>query len=351
MDQVRVGIAGAGGMGRSHAQCLARLDGASVVGAADPYAASLEKLKAGGHMTNDAVYCASLNELLQAASLDALIIAAPDDLHLELIETAMQAGVHILCEKPIVHNRSGLDRLARLVAGYDKTFQVGLESRHLPVHKAIRRTLDDGALGQPRLLWCKEFRGPFLEKPGNWILNQARTGGTFVEKMCHYFDLLTWFAGARPVKVMASAAQDVLFDLYGATPDIIDNGIVLIEYGNGARATVMVCMFMPAGPSLELGILGDKGRLESVDPFVHSAFEFWSVDGQTHESRTEAPPDDVHRTSHAGGVFYEDAAFIEAIRNGTPGYPGFAIARDSVLVGLAAEESARNGGAAVRIEP
>jgi predicted dehydrogenase len=93
----------------------------------------------------------------------------------------------------------------------------------------MRKMIEDNAVGDPKMVWCLEFRGPFLEKRPNWILFQDKAGGVFVEKTCHHFDLVTWFADSTPKKVIALAGQDAVKDLYGVQPDIFDNGWVTIE--------------------------------------------------------------------------------------------------------------------------
>ena len=96
------------------------------------------------------------------------------------------------------------------------------------------------------MLSIREHRFPFLVKVGDWNRFNRNTGGTMVEKCCHFFDLMNQVVGAEPVRVMASGGQDVnhLDERYdGETPDILDNAFVVIEYADGSRGMLDLCMF------------------------------------------------------------------------------------------------------------
>ena len=95
----------------------------------------------------------------------------------------------------------------------------------------------------------REHRFPFLTKVDDWNRFSANTGGTLVEKCCHFFDLMNLILRNAPWRVMASGAQDVnhLDERYdGRTPDILDNAFVIVDYPSGARALLDLCMFAEA---------------------------------------------------------------------------------------------------------
>jgi len=102
-------------------------------------------------------------------------------------------------------------------------------------------------------------------------LSPINSGGTLVEKTCHFFDLFNRiFAGYRPISVFASGNQDVnhLTEEYdGKVSDILDNAYVVINYEGGRRAMLDLCMFAEASKSQEeVAIVGDKGKLEAFLP-------------------------------------------------------------------------------------
>ena len=96
------------------------------------------------------------------------------------------------------------------------------------------------------MLTIREHRFPFLEKVGDWNRFNANSGGTFVEKCCHFFDLMRLILKSDPVRVMASGGQAVnhLNETYdGQVPDIWDHGYVIVDFASGARAMLELCMF------------------------------------------------------------------------------------------------------------
>ncbi len=96
------------------------------------------------------------------------------------------------------------------------------------------------------MLTIREHRFPFLHKVGDWNRFNRYTGGTLVEKCCHFFDLMRLVMGSEPVRVMASAGQAVNHRprAYGGeVPDIWDHGYVIVDFESGARAMLELCMF------------------------------------------------------------------------------------------------------------
>ena len=87
------------------------------------------------------------------------------------------------------------------------------------------------------MLTIREHRYPFLGKVGDWNRFNRNTGGTLVEKCCHFFDLMRLIIGQEPVLASGAADvnhQDELYD--GATPDILDNAYVVVDFDGGVRA-------------------------------------------------------------------------------------------------------------------
>lgn len=91
----------------------------------------------------------------------------------------------------------------------DVLVQVGLEYRYIPAVAELLSQVKQNALGRVRMVAIREHRFPFLVKVNNWNRFNKNTGGTLVEKCCHFFDLMTVIANSTPVRVMASGAQTV----------------------------------------------------------------------------------------------------------------------------------------------
>jgi predicted dehydrogenase len=87
--------------------------------------------------------------------------------------------------------------------------QVGLEYRYIPAVAKLIEQVKIGSIGHVRMVSIREHRFPFLVKVNNWNRFNRNSGGTLVEKCCHFFDLMTLIADSRPVRAMASGAQDI----------------------------------------------------------------------------------------------------------------------------------------------
>ena len=116
---------------------------------------------------------------------------------------------------------------------------VGLEYRYMPPVARLVEEVHGGAVGAVKMVAIREHRFPFLPKVADWNRFSRNTGGTLVEKCCHFFDLMNHIVGAAPVRVLASGGQDVnhLDERYdGERPDILDNAFVVVDYEDGTRA-------------------------------------------------------------------------------------------------------------------
>lgn len=345
MKKIRYGLIGAGQMAAGHLGCIKAIgDMVELVAVAENYPKNLESFKSANDNPKTK-YFTDYRELLELDEVDAVIIATPDNTHVDIVLDTVAAEKHVLSEKPAATSFKDLERLEKAVKKSKKIYQVGLECRYLPVFQRMKSIISNGTVGSPRLLWCKEFRGPFAQKVNNWIMFKDKSGGTFVEKPCHYFDLMTWFADSVPKKVIALAGQDVVKDIYGVKPDVYDNGWVTIEYKNGARANLGLCMFCECEYDIEMGVIGEKAVMEGFFQKRKIDIREYKTNSRvTHDIKYE---DRIEKLSHGGGVYFEHIAFVENIRKNKRPLTNIEVAKWSTLVGLAAEESAANGGKAV----
>ena len=211
-------------------------------------------------------------------------------------------------------------------------------------------------LGTTRMVAIREHRFPFLTKVGNWNRFTANTGGTLVEKCCHFFDLMHQLAGDRPTRVMASGGQDVnhldelveLPDGSTARPDILDNAFVIVEFRNGVRGSLDLCMFAEGGRyEQELTVVGDLGKLETTvpgDTVWHG--ERPAVGSSPSGAVAVAAPlaDEVRYTGfHHGSSFREHLRFIEQIRSGGDALVTVDDGLWSVAMGAAAHRAIEEG--------
>ena len=186
----------------------------------------------------NAAIAGSLAMSIGHPALDAILIASPNHLHLDQLEA-------VIVEKPLFTPPKQLGRARWVSARTASPVWVAMEYRYmLPIAEFLKRM--NAATGGAKTPSIREHRFPFLPKVGSWNRLCRLTGGMPVEKCCHFFDLMRHATGDRPVRVMASAGQDVdhLIHSAGCSPsDIFDNAFVIVEFAGGVRAMLDLCMF------------------------------------------------------------------------------------------------------------
>ena len=357
---VSYGIIGCGMMGQEHLRNIALLPDARVAAIFEPDAGMAAQAHA---LAPKAAMVGSVADLLAVPELDCVLIVSPNFCHIaQLQEIAATRALPILVEKPLFTDPDDVAALAAFRDQYPAPVWVAMEYRYMPVIAAFLAQ-QQAATGGIKQLSIREHRFPFLEKVGDWNRFNRYTGGTFVEKCCHFFDLMRHALGAEPVRVMASAAQAVnhLDETYdGEVPDIIDSGYVIVDFEGGARAMLELCMFAEGSAyQEELSAVGPVGKIEA---FVPGPGRFWPAHlGPAPVAKVIASPRApqgpvVHDIpvdptlleagDHNGSTFYQHQRFVALVR-GEMETPDVSL-RDgwaAVAMGIAAQESARTGQA------
>lgn len=351
--KIRYGIIGCGSMGREHIENIKALDGTVVTAIADPHAHSLDLALA--LLDQQPQVFDDYRELLASNLFDALVISTPNYTHIEILRDALQTQAHILIEKPLCTRVEDCLELVDLAAGRQAIVWVAQEYRYMPPVAEMLRMAHAGAVGRVHQVAIREHREPFYPKVDDWNRFSANTGGTLVEKCCHYFNLMDLVLQEKPVSVYASGAQRVnhLNESYaGRTPDILDSAYVIVEYPSGARAMLDLCMFAENSvDSEQIVIVGDEGKLESLLPSLTLRYgrrEDWGtrqVWGQTTSSGKGVSVRRIWDTSikytgnHFGASYVEHQKFAHAIRNGLPAEVTLEEGLRAVATGIAAHRS------------
>ncbi|KAJ7569755.1 hypothetical protein O6H91_01G092300 [Diphasiastrum complanatum] len=223
--------------------------------------------------------------------------------------------------------------------------QVGLEYRYMPPIAKLVQQVRAGVLGSVKMVAIREHRFPFLVKVHNWNRFNVNSGGTLVEKCCHFFDLMNLIVNAKPVQVMASGGQDVnhLNEIYdGKVPDILDNAYVVVEYENGTRAMLDLCMFAEGSQNeQEICVVGDKGKGEALIP--ENIVRIGSRSGGRSGVQTFKALDDRIRYDglHHGSSYLEHLEMLTAVKSHGDQPPAIGLIEGlySVVVGVAAQTS------------
>lgn len=355
---MRYGLVGTGMMGVEHINNLAITPGAVVTALADPVPGSLGWAKSALGDRADGVQAFNDVAALAASGLcDAVIVASPNYTHREVLTPLFDAGLHILCEKPIATTIDDARWIADRAAQADRVFWTAMEYRYMPPAADFIADIHGGRIGKLQMLSIREHRFPFLPKVGDWNRFCRNTGGTMVEKCCHFFDLMRLITQAEPVRVYCSGAMDVnhLDEAYdGQRPDIIDNSYTTVDFDNGVRAMLDLSMFADGAENQEeITAVGDKARLDVLIPegaIVYSPRVGFRNPKQVERRVVDVDPAALAAGSHHGSTFYEHQRFNAAVRGAGPVE---VTARDgliAVAIGAAAELSAREKRAVTMAE-
>ena len=358
MDRIiNYGIIGCGMMGQEHLRNIALLPEARVAAIYEPIQADASKA-----IAPNARLKSSIEDLLQDDSLDCLLIASPNHMHVrQFEEIAAIRPLPLLVEKPLYTDAGDAERLAELQRTYPAPVWVAMEYRYMPPVAALVAQAEQ-ATGGIKMLTIREHRFPFLPKIGDWNRFNAKTGGTLVEKCCHFFDLMRLILDDEPVRVMASAGQslnhiDERYD--GVAPDIWDNGYVILDFAKGGRAMLELCMFAEGSKyQEEISAVGPKGKIEALvpgpgrfwpkllgDPPVPQMIISPRAPKGPYVSEIPVDPTLLEAGDHNGSTFYQHQRFNAVVRGEGKVEVTLSDGAKAIAMGLAAQESARTGQA------
>lgn len=351
----RYAVLGTGTIGQEHMRVAHLLGSATIHGIYDQSAHSMaiaaeEYAK---YADNDLEHYDSVDAACADPAVDAIFICTPNYTHIDVIETVAKSGKPILLEKPMATTVADARRILEIAQSYPSFIQVGLQYRYkAPYIEARHEALERNILGDIKTINMSEYRPPFLDKVDQWNKFAEYTGGTLIEKCCHYFDLINLFANARPVHVYASSGQAVNFRDFerdGRTSDIDDHAFVIVDFENGVRGNFTLNMFAPHFYE-ELVLCGDRGRLVASERFdfltndvAHSKIDVELGEDGSSRSTNVGFARPIEQSGHHGATFYEHVEFVKQLdgKEATAATPLEGLW--SIIVAAAAQESADSG--------
>ena len=357
MQDVKLGIIGSGMIAHEHIRNINHMDNITVTAVADP---NDDMRASASTLAGDA--CQSFShhmDMLKDANINALLISSPNYTHIDILKDVLDTDLPILVEKPMCTTMDDCDTITKACENRPAPVWVAMEYRYMPPVAELIKYVHNKDIGELKTLYVKEHRFPFLEKVGDWNRFNDKTGGTLVEKCCHFFDLMRLIVQSDPVKVYASGGQDVnhLDESYnGKTPDILDNAFVIVDFANGVRGVLELCMFAEGSYFQEhITCVGDKGKIEALVP---GCSRFWATGKERHAEIVFSPrsPQNPQRHvvevdesilaagEHHGSTYFQMEKFRDLVRtqNGTVEVT-VADGAFAVKVGAAAEQSVRTG--------
>ena len=266
---LRYGVIGTGMMGREHIAAVLTLNQAHIAGLYDSNSQSLALAKT-MFMERDLsvpTCFPSLDAMVASECLDAFLICTPNFTHRDIFDCVATSGKPIFLEKPMATTLADALYLVAQSEQYSAPVQVGMQYRYKSQYQLALRALEAGELGAVHTISLCEYRPPFLSKVDEWNKFNRFSGGTLVEKCCHYFDLLNCIAQSLPARVFATGGRAVnflSFEHNGMASDIDDHAMVIVEYENGVKGQFTLNMFS-CELYEELMIGGAKGLLRAAE--------------------------------------------------------------------------------------
>ena len=248
---LKVGLLGAGRIGRVHAQAITSHSDSRLCAVSDAMAEAATQLaEAHGAQVQ------SSDEIIDNPDIDAVLIATPTDTHSDLIEAATQAGKAVLCEKPVDLDLQRALACQNAVAGRKPPIMIGFNRRFDPNFSAMKAAADAGEIGKAELLSITSFDP--APPPVSYI---KVSGGLFRDMMIHDFDMANYLMGEIPTSISA-VGSSVVDPEIGQAGDV-DTAVVTMTYADGRIAVIKNSRRAAYGYDQRVEMLGSKGLLQA----------------------------------------------------------------------------------------
>jgi UDP-N-acetyl-2-amino-2-deoxyglucuronate dehydrogenase len=288
MDRLRVGLLGLGTIGATHAAALHELRDRAQLRAFS--GSSSGRAAEAGWPDAEQV---ARDELVRRDDIDIVAICTPSDQHAGLVIAALEAGKHVVVEKPMALTVGEAARIAALAEERGLTVSVIFQRRFEPAHQVIHQLIADGALGRLHLVQTHVhwWRDPEYYDEAPWRGSTARGGSALDNQGTHHVDLVQWLAG--PVEAVTAQSATIAHDIEAA-----DTFVATLSFANGALGVFSVSTATPPGFAATITLYFDRGMIE-IGPGGIMCWEH------------EAPRPSLPEVRRAGGTAEPPAVGIE----------------------------------------
>ena len=325
-SKIRVGLIGAGRIGKLHIEHLAQ--NIPEVELTTICSLKLSNVQSLAEQYNVPKVTTDYNTLLADPQIDAVLITASTNTHAEMSQAAAKAGKHIFCEKPISLDLAQIDETLAIVEKAGVKFQVGFNRRFDASFKRAREAVASGEIGEPHIMRITS-RDP-APPPIEYV---KVSGGIFLDMTIHDFDMARYLIGDEVVEVYA--AGGVRVDPKIGEAGDIDTTVITLRFQNGVIGTIDNSREAVYGYDQRVEVFGSKGMVTAANPLTDTV-TFSGSDG----SRAASPPYFfVERYKPA--FLSELQAFFTCIQEDTPPPVTGADGRAPVVIGFAALKSLR----------
>ena len=264
-DRVRLGVIGTGDRGRTLIQNINKTRNCTVAAICDDYHPSLEKARA--YLPTGVPQFADHRAMIDRGGLDAVVIATPLHVHARQASDALDAGLHVWCEKAMARTIADCTAMVERSRRANRVLQIGHQRLFNPTYLnalARARAGEIGTVTQVRASWHRnrDWRravpaGSDLERKLNWRLYRESSAGLMTELATHQIQVANWFMDAAPTRVMGSGS--ICFWKDGR--EVYDHVALIYDY-SGGRKLVYTSLLNNARLGCEEQIQGHKGTIE-----------------------------------------------------------------------------------------
>ncbi|QDT37761.1 Gfo/Idh/MocA family protein [Stratiformator vulcanicus] len=299
MDKLKIGVIGLG-IGKTHIRGYREHPQAEVVAIADLNANRVEEV---GREYNIKRRYTSAEELLGQDDLDIVSICTPNKFHMQQSVTALGRGMHVLCEKPIGMNADEARQMIEASRSCDRRLMINFSYRFNPQAIALKKRVDDGALGGvyfARTVWHRRRGVPGF---GGWFGRKSLSGGgALIDLGVHRLDMALWLMDfPEPEWVIANtwdALTAPVAEQIEKTFDVEDFAAATIRFNNGTMLTVEISWAanIEHYELMETRLYGTHGGLvhrNIPDKYEYEAELFFEQDGDQYDQKLSSTPDDV----------------------------------------------------------
>jgi len=324
---VRVGVIGAGRIGKIHAGNLAtRVPGVRVMAIADNKLDSARQLaEAYGALRATADY----RELLADPEIDAVAICTSTTTHPQIVMDASRARKHIFCEKPLAANLQELDEALAAVEKSGVKLQVGFNRRFDPNFRKVHDMVAAGRIGEPLIVRITS-RDP--EPPSPEFVKTS--GGIFLDMTIHDFDMARYLMGRSEVDEVYVAGAVLVDPRIGEAGDI-DTAVTTLQFANGAIATIDNCRKSSFGYDQRVEVFGSEGMLQAFNNAPDNVVYSNSAAIST------TKPHYFFLERYAESFLIELKEFVDCVRDNKAPLVSGLDSRMPIVIGMAASRSYR----------
>jgi len=281
-DKVRIGLIGCGNVSRGHVRRLSNIPSAEIVALSDIQESKIRALQEKFPEVSHCRIFTDYQDMIKSMDLDAVEILTPHTLHFRHIVDALDAGLHVLVEKPMVCSTTDAVKVASKARKENKIVLVSYQRRYQSKYRYIKKMISSGELGNVQFISALQGQAWLKVVRGKWRLDPKLSGGgQLMDSGSHLLDVILWLIEFAPIEVFA------FIEKFGMRVDV--NSTLSVRFSNEAQASISIVGNSPCkGMREDITIWGTEGLIFYRNE-KEGGLQFVSPEGEKFEP-VELPP-------------------------------------------------------------